>query len=207
MRSSKLRFGWLDALILTLVFGLIGYVLHRAQSHFHYNWDWRLIPGYFARYDAEQGRWVLNLLGQGLLATVRLALWGSLLAALIGGVMGMCRVSRSLFLRLLSRTYVELIRNIPPLVFIFIFYFFISGQLMPVLDVEEPARRGRAGDLARAGVSVRSAGTVAKFPVRTDLVWRCSRAPTSPKSCAPASRRCRKGSGKRPVLWACIPVR
>ena len=135
MRSPKLRFGWLDALILAVAFGLIGYVLHRAQSHFHYNWDWRLIPGYFARHDAEHG-WVLNLLGQGLLATVRLALWGSLLAALIGGAMGVCRVSRSLFLRLFSRTYVELIRNMPPLVFIFIFYFFISGQLMPVLDVE-----------------------------------------------------------------------
>ena len=135
MRSHKLRFGWLDALILAMIFGLVGYVLHRAQSYFHYNWDWRLIPGYFARHDAERG-WVLNLLGQGLLATVRLALWGSVLAALIGGVMGVCRVARSLFLRLFSRTYVELIRNIPPLVFIFIFYFFISGQLMPVLDVE-----------------------------------------------------------------------
>ena len=135
MSPRKLRFGWLDALILAVVFGLIGYVLHRAQGHFHYNWDWWLIPGYFARYDAEHG-WVLNLLGRGLLATVRLALWGSVLAALIGGAMGMCRVSRSLFLRLLSRTYVELIRNIPPLVFIFIFYFFISGQLMPVLEVE-----------------------------------------------------------------------
>jgi polar amino acid transport system permease protein len=137
VRSPRLRFGWLDALILAVVFGLLGYVLHRAQSHFHYHWDWRLIPGYFARYDAEQGRWMLNLLGQGLLATVRLALWGSLLAALIGGAMGMCRVSRSLLLRLVSRTYVELIRNLPPLVFIFIFYFFISGQLMPVLEVED----------------------------------------------------------------------
>ncbi len=136
MRSHKFRFGWLDALILAAVFGLLGYVLHRAQSHFHYNWDWRLIPGYFVRFDAEQGGWVLNLLGRGFLATVRLAIWGSLLAALLGGVMGLCRVSRSLFLRLLSRTYVELIRNIPPLVFIFIFYFFISSQLMPVLDVE-----------------------------------------------------------------------
>ena len=135
MRFHKLRFGWLDALILAVAFGLIGYVLHQAQSHFHYNWDWRLIPGYFARHDAERG-WMLNLLGQGFLATVRLALWGSLLAALIGGAMGVCRVSRSLFLRLLSRTYVELIRNLPPLVFIFIFYFFISSQLMPVLDVE-----------------------------------------------------------------------
>lgn len=122
-------------MILAVVLGLIGYVLHRAQSHFHYNWDWRLIPGYFVRHDAEHG-WVLNLLGRGFLATVRLALWGGLLAALIGGVMGVCRVASSLFLRLLSRTYVELIRNMPPLVFIFIFYFFISGQLMPVLDVE-----------------------------------------------------------------------
>mgnify|MGYP001283873081 CR=1 FL=1 len=136
MHSRKLRFGWLDALILVVVFGLLGYVLYRAQSHFHYQWDWRLIPGYFARYDAEQGRWILNLLGQGFLATVRLALWGSVLAALIGGGMGVCRGSRSLFLRLISRTYVELIRNLPPLVFIFIFYFFISSQLMPVLDVE-----------------------------------------------------------------------
>ncbi|MDS4020563.1 MAG: amino acid ABC transporter permease [Candidatus Competibacter sp.] len=136
MPPHKLRFGWLDALILAVVLGLIGYVLHRAQSHFHYNWDWRLIPGYFARYDSTRGVWVLNLLGQGLLVTVRLALWGGLLAALIGGVMGVCRVARGLFPRLLSRTYVELIRNLPPLVFIFIFYFFISGQLMPVLDVE-----------------------------------------------------------------------
>ena len=122
--------------MLAVVFGLLGYVLYRAQSHFHYNWDWRLIPGYFIRYDAEQGDWVLNLLGQGFLATVRLALWGGVLAALIGGTMGVCRVTRILFFRLLGWTYVELIRNIPPLVFIFIFYFFISGQLLPVLDIE-----------------------------------------------------------------------
>lgn len=137
MAPHPLRFGWLDALILAIVFGLISYVLYRAHSHFNYHWDWRLIPGYFLRYDAHQGHWVLNLLGQGLLATMRLAFWGSLLAALIGGAMGICRVSNSLFLRLISRTYVELIRNIPPLVFIFIFYFFISGQMMPVLNLED----------------------------------------------------------------------
>ncbi|MCC8998188.1 MAG: amino acid ABC transporter permease [Candidatus Contendobacter sp.] len=135
VHSRSLRFGWLDALIIVALLSLIGYVLYRAHSHFHYNWDWRLIPGYFIRYDAERG-WLLNLLGQGFLATVRLAVWGSVLAAIIGGAMGVCRISRSLFLRLISRTYVELIRNIPPLVFIFIFYFFISSQLMPLLDVE-----------------------------------------------------------------------
>ena len=136
MSPPKLRFGWLDVLVLAVVFGLIGYVVYRAQSHFHYDWDWRLIPGYFIRYDAEQGDWVLNLLGQGFLATVRLALWGGVLAALIGGAMGVCRVTHVLFFRLLGWTYVGLIRNIPPLVFIFIFYFFISGQLLPLLDLE-----------------------------------------------------------------------
>ncbi|HRX72257.1 MAG: amino acid ABC transporter permease [Gammaproteobacteria bacterium] len=136
MPPRKLRFGRLDALILAVVFGLIGYISYRAQFHFHYNWNWQLIPGYFARHDPDSGRLALNLLGQGFLATVRLAIWGGLLAALIGGVIGVCRVANSLFLRLLSLTYVGLIRNIPPLVFIFIFYFFISGQLMPLLDIE-----------------------------------------------------------------------
>ena len=136
MPRQKLRFGWLDALILAAGLGLIGYIFYRAQFHFHYNWNWQLIPGYFVRQDAESGC-VLNLLGQGFLATARLTVWGGLLAALIGGVVGVCRVSHSLFLRLLSRAYVELIRNIPPLVFIFIFYFFISGQIMPLLDVED----------------------------------------------------------------------
>jgi len=137
MPPSKLRFGWLDALILAVGLGLISYIFYRAQFHFHYNWNWQLIPGYLIRQETESGCWVLSLLGQGFLATVRLTVWGGLLAALIGGVVGVCRVAHSLFLRLISRTYVELIRNIPPLVFIFIFYFFISGQIMPLLNVEE----------------------------------------------------------------------
>lgn len=149
MRSSKRRFGWLDAVVVAVIFGLVAYLIYRAQTHFHYRWDWRLIPGYFARYDAEQGRWVLNLLGQGVLMTLRLAVWGSLLAGVIGGLVGLCRISSSVFLRLLGRTYVELIRNMPPLVFIFIFYFFLSGQLAPVLDLE-----GRLADADPATLRV-----------------------------------------------------
>jgi polar amino acid transport system permease protein len=41
---------------------------------------------------------------------------------------------------MVARTYVELVRNTPPLVFIFIFYFFLSSQLMPLLGVDELAR-------------------------------------------------------------------
>jgi polar amino acid transport system permease protein len=55
---------------------------------------------------------------------------------MIGIVMGLCRVSRRLFNRLIGRTYVELIRNTPPLVLIFIFYYFLSGQIMSALGVD-----------------------------------------------------------------------
>ena len=56
--------------------------------------------------------------------------------AIIGLVMGYWRTCDTLALRIISRTYVELIRNIPPLVFIFIFYFFISSQLFPALGLD-----------------------------------------------------------------------
>jgi polar amino acid transport system permease protein len=46
--------------------------------------------------------------------------------------MGICRSSGSLFLRLISGTYVETLRNLPPLVIIFIVYFFIGSHLLPL---------------------------------------------------------------------------
>jgi polar amino acid transport system permease protein len=71
----------------------------------------------------------------GFLNTIRLSIWGTLLATLLGTSMGLARVSLRLFRRLAGGTYVELIRNTPPLVLIFIFYFFVSDQIMPLLDL------------------------------------------------------------------------
>jgi polar amino acid transport system permease protein len=59
--------------------------------------------------------------------------------------MGLFRVSRSLFRRLIGGTYVELIRNLPPLVIIFIFYFFVGDQILPLLGVEEFIRNSSQG--------------------------------------------------------------
>ena len=86
---------------------------------------------------------------QGFYTTVRLALLSMIPAALLGAVFGIMRTSRRLFPRLLSRSYVELIRNIPPLVFIFIFYFFISSQIMPILGVEDFVRAASPEHCAR----------------------------------------------------------
>jgi len=37
---------------------------------------------------------------------------------------------------MVGRTYVELIRNLPPLIILFIFYFFVVDQILPLLGVE-----------------------------------------------------------------------
>ena len=134
---GKRRLHWLDLLVLAAVAGFAVYIAYRVDAVLHYKWDWTVIPPYLVRWDAEESRWVANLLVQGFLTTIRLAFWGTILAAIIGLVMGLCRVANSLFLRMVSRLYVELIRNLPPLVFIFVFYFFISSQIMPLLGIEE----------------------------------------------------------------------
>ncbi|MCC1480858.1 amino acid ABC transporter permease [Roseibaca sp. Y0-43] len=122
------------------LFGLVAvavaFVAWRVNSVLVYDWDWSRVLGFVARFDAETGAWVSNLLLQGLFTTIRLAFWGTILAAIIGLIVGYWRTCDTLALRIISRTYVELIRNIPPLVFIFIFYFFISSQLFPALGLD-----------------------------------------------------------------------
>ena len=135
--SPTRRFKLLDAIILSTVAALIAYVFYQVDSVLAYKWDWSVIPRYLFRRDESTGDLVPNLLVLGVLTTIRLAAWSLLFAAIIGGVMGVMRTSTRLFPRLLSRAYVELIRNIPPLVFIFIFYFFISSQIMPLLGVDD----------------------------------------------------------------------
>ena len=145
---KKTRLGWIDFTIFAALIAAIAYVYYRVDTVLEYRWEWSVIPNYLYRWDEEQQQWVANLLMQGLYTTIRLALWGIVLAAIIGVVFGVMRTTRRLFPRMLSRVYVELIRNIPPLVFIFIFYFFISSQIMPLLGIEEFVRHAPPETLA-----------------------------------------------------------
>ena len=147
-RRGTPRLGWIDLAVFAILVAAVAYVWYRVDSVLEYRWDWSVIPHYLYRWDEEQQRWVANLLMQGLYTTIRLALWSIVLAAIIGVVFGIMRTSRRLFPRMLSRVYVELIRNVPPLVFIFIFYFFISSQIMPLLGIEELIRGASPETLA-----------------------------------------------------------
>ena len=137
MFNQKSKFTTIDLILSLLLLSAVIYTVYKIHIGFSYKWNWGAIPQYFLRYDAEIKNWVPNILLQGFFTTIRLSIWATLFATFIGIVMGMFRVSRSLFKRLVGGTYVELIRNLPPLVLIFIFYFFVSDQILPPLGVEE----------------------------------------------------------------------
>jgi polar amino acid transport system permease protein len=112
------------------------YVMQRVIGHLNYKWDWAAIPQYLVRYDEESGGWVPNILLKGLFTTIRLSIWGTILATFLGTAMGLCRVSQRLFSRLIARSYVEVMRNTPPLVLVFLFYYFLSGPVMTALGID-----------------------------------------------------------------------
>ncbi|WP_291297404.1 amino acid ABC transporter permease [Elioraea sp.] len=124
-----------DAAILLLIAGGVAYVAWAAATTLRYNWNWSLIPGFLLRIDEARGL-VPNLLLLGVFNTLRLAFWGMVGAAPIGLVVALMRLSNDRFLRLAGGTYVELVRNTPALVLLFILYFFVSAQITPLLGLD-----------------------------------------------------------------------
>ena len=81
-----------------------------------------------------------NLLLQGVITTIRISIYASVLALVLGVILGIARCSSHLAVRMLARTYLEVLRNIPPVVVIFIFFFFLSEQLVTAFAIEDWAR-------------------------------------------------------------------
>ena len=137
--KAKRRLSWLDIVIIASVLAMIGYVYVRVTDVLVYKWDWSFLPGFFVRFDDETG-WTSNILLEGLLTTIRLSILAMVIASIIGLILGIMRTTERLLPRMIAGSYVGLIRNIPPLVFIFVFYFFVSSQIMPLLGIDRWAR-------------------------------------------------------------------
>ena len=144
MLKTKTKLTPLDLIVSIVLLAAFIFVAYKVKVGLSYKWNWGSIPQYFFRYDPEGNRWVMNILMQGFLTTIRLSFWATIAATIIGTLMGLCRVSQILFFRLLGGSYVTSIRNLPPLVIIFIFYFFVGDQILPFLGVDEFIRNSSA---------------------------------------------------------------
>ena len=127
----------LDGVILAIIIGFFAYVWYRLFFALNYKWNWGIIPTYLFRFDSDTQRCTANILLEGFFTTIKISVWATLFAILLGFTIGLMRVSPRLFFRLIGRTYIESIRNTPPLVLVFIFYYFVSDQLLSFLAVED----------------------------------------------------------------------
>lgn len=135
--SRRKRLKTIDWVLLVAASAALAWFAWRVANLNNYRWNFAPIPQFFLRWDDGSGGWVANLLLHGLFNTVRLTIFGMILATAIGFAIGLLRTSRDPFLRLVARSYVELMRNTPPLVIIFVLYFFLSSQLVPQLQLEQ----------------------------------------------------------------------
>jgi polar amino acid transport system permease protein len=152
MHKKKSPVTLLDGIILACILAFFSYLIYRLFFSLNYNWNWGVIPTYLFRFDNEAERWTSNVLVEGFVTTIKLSVWATLFALIIGVTIGLMRVSPRLFFNLIGRTYIETIRNTPPLVLVFIFYFFVSDQLLTFLGVEDLLRA--ASETSQAIVSI-----------------------------------------------------
>jgi len=97
---------------------------------FGYNWQWYRVPQYIAR--VVDGHIIWGPLARGLVVTLEIATLGLVLTLAIGLVTALLRTSHSFSGRLLAACYIQLIRNTPLLVQLYLFYFVLA----PILGIE-----------------------------------------------------------------------
>jgi general L-amino acid transport system permease protein len=74
----------------------------------------------------------------GLSNTLRVAVIGIVAATVLGTLVGIGRLSSNLLVRSVSTAYVELLRNVPLLLQLFIWYFVLTEQLPPIEEALRP---------------------------------------------------------------------
>ncbi len=138
------RLGVVDIAALMLVVGAVGLFFHRLTVVIQYKWEWEAIPSYLFRFDLQTGELRPNMLMQGFITTLKLSVWSMVTAFGIGSLCGVMRARGARLYRFIGWLYVNTVRNIPSLVLVFIFYYFISSQFFDTLDLDARLRGSSA---------------------------------------------------------------
>lgn len=113
-----------------LVIAVLGWILSSGADAMNYRWQWHQIPQYL--FVHEDGEWYRGELIDGLLITLKISAVSLIFTLGLGLITALLRLSDSIIGRALARGYIELIRNTPLLVQIYILYFVLG----PILDLE-----------------------------------------------------------------------
>lgn len=126
-RRALFRSPWKDIAQFALLIIVGGWLLSLSTARLGYYWQWYRIPRYLFR--MEEGRLVAGELIEGLLFTFKISGVSLVLALAIGLATALLRLSDSFMGRILTRLYLEVIRNTPLVVQIYLIYFVIGPIL------------------------------------------------------------------------------
>ena len=107
-----------------MVFGIIAWLIYAGAAAMEYRWQWYRVEPFF--YRIVDGEFIAGPLIRGIIVTLQLAGVSSVLAILIGAFTAIGRMSNSIAGRSIATTYLEIIRNTPLLVQLFMFYFVLA---------------------------------------------------------------------------------
>ena len=137
MKPWYQRLNLLDGVLLAVICVFAGWLYYCSSVGINYQWRWE---DAFTLIFIPPSQGSIPYFFQGLVATLRLSLWSMVLALSFGTLLGVARHSKITFFKTPALIFIQLVRNIPPLVFVFIFYFFVSNQLIPLLGLESLLR-------------------------------------------------------------------
>jgi polar amino acid transport system permease protein len=144
------------AVVLAVAAGVLFFFVRMVQV-LEYQWEWQAIPGYFVFKDPSTGRFHANMLLQGFGTTIKLSIWSMVLGFVIGTVSGIMGARGGVAGKMISRFYVETVRNIPSLVLVILFYYFVSSQFLDALGLDQWVRN--QPDSVARGISFFLAGS------------------------------------------------
>ena len=119
-----------DVVQLIVFSGVLVWLTLRGADSMNYVWQWHRMPQYL--YRIIDGEIILGPLVDGLFVTLEIGAYSIVLGLTIGLVTAFLRLSDSFSGRLLAKVYLEIVRNTPLLVQLFVFYFI----LVPILEMD-----------------------------------------------------------------------
>jgi polar amino acid transport system permease protein len=109
-----------------IIVGLIIYAAYSGSQTMGYNWQWSRVPQYI--YEIEDGVFVWKEIPRGMVGTIILSAISFIIAIGIGLALALLRLSDLIIGRALSITLLEIIRNIPIIVLLYVCYY-IFGRV------------------------------------------------------------------------------
>ena len=119
-----------DVVQLIVFSGVLVWLTLRGADSMNYVWQWHRMPQYL--YRIIDGEIILGPLVDGLFVTLEIGAYSIVLGLTIGLVTAFLRLSDSFSGRLLAKVYLEIVRNTPLLVQLFVFYFILG----PILEMD-----------------------------------------------------------------------